>query len=37
MSYRNLLVAPYGVRKGIIERIDGEIAAHQDGGNGESG
>ena len=34
MSYRNLLVAPYGVRKGIIERIDGEIAAHQDGGNG---
>ncbi|MCB0938066.1 MAG: RNA degradosome polyphosphate kinase [Mycobacterium sp.] len=34
MSYRNLLVAPYGVRKGIIERIDGEIAAHRDGGNG---
>lgn len=34
VSYRNLLVAPHGVRKGIIERIDGEIAAHQDGGNG---
>ncbi len=34
MGYRNLLVAPYGVRKGIIERIDAEIAAHQDGGNG---
>src|SRR6476620_9432841 len=25
-SYRNLLVAPYGVRRGIIERIDGEVA-----------
>ncbi|MDI9899882.1 RNA degradosome polyphosphate kinase [Rhodococcus sp. IEGM 1409] len=25
-SYRNLLVAPYGVRRGIIERIDNEIA-----------
>ena len=34
MSYRNLLVAPYGVRKGIIERIEGEITAHRDGGNG---
>src|SRR5246127_2242350 len=30
-SYRNLLVAPRGVRKGIIERIDREIAAHVDG------
>lgn len=30
-SYRNLLVAPRGVRKGIIERIDREIAAHLDG------
>ncbi|MBY0286391.1 MAG: RNA degradosome polyphosphate kinase [Mycobacteriaceae bacterium] len=30
-SYRNLLVAPYGVRKGIIERIEGEIAAKQSG------
>ena len=25
-SYRSLLVAPYGVRRGIIERIEGEIA-----------
>ncbi|MFE5707011.1 RNA degradosome polyphosphate kinase, partial [Rhodococcus koreensis] len=24
--YRNLLVAPYGIRRGIIERIDGEVA-----------
>ncbi|OBG82411.1 RNA degradosome polyphosphate kinase [Mycobacterium sp. E802] len=30
-SYRNLLVAPRGVRKGIIERIDREIAAHHEG------
>ncbi|BBX36092.1 polyphosphate kinase [Mycolicibacterium mageritense DSM 44476 = CIP 104973] len=30
-SYRNLLVAPRGVRKGIIERIDREIAAHRSG------
>lgn len=31
VSYRNLLVAPHSVRKGIIERIDREIAAHRDG------
>ena len=30
-SYRNLLVAPYGVRKGIIERIEREIAAKKSG------
>jgi polyphosphate kinase len=24
-SYRSLLVAPYGVRRGIVERIEGEI------------
>jgi polyphosphate kinase len=30
-SYRNLLVAPYGVRKGIIERIEREIAATRGG------
>ncbi|MFZ2176554.1 MAG: RNA degradosome polyphosphate kinase [Rhodococcus sp. (in: high G+C Gram-positive bacteria)] len=24
--YRNLLVAPYGVRRGIVERIDAEVA-----------
>ncbi len=33
-SYRNLLVAPYGVRRGIIERIDKEIAATRDGAEG---
>jgi polyphosphate kinase len=30
-SYRNLLVAPYGVRRGIVERIEREIAAKRDG------
>ncbi|HET9117087.1 MAG TPA: polyphosphate kinase 1, partial [Pseudonocardiaceae bacterium] len=25
-SYRSLLVAPYGVRRGIVERIEGEIS-----------
>jgi polyphosphate kinase len=30
-NYRNLLVAPHGVRKGIIERIEREIAAALDG------
>ncbi|HEX2212676.1 MAG TPA: RNA degradosome polyphosphate kinase [Mycobacterium sp.] len=34
-SYRNLLVAPYGVRKGIIERIEREIAATRDGADGQ--
>src|SRR3954447_8959925 len=33
-SYRNLLVAPYGVRKGIIEGIEREIAATREGGEG---
>jgi polyphosphate kinase len=32
MEYRNLLVAPHGVRSGIIERIEREIAAHRTGG-----
>ncbi len=32
-SYRNLLVAPHGVRKGIIERIEKEVAAARDGGD----
>src|SRR4029078_5131445 len=31
VSYRNLLVAPYGVRRGLVERIDREIAANSDG------
>ncbi|AQT82922.1 RNA degradosome polyphosphate kinase [Mycolicibacterium litorale] len=34
LNYRNLLVAPYGVRRGIIERIDREIDAHRQSGNG---
>jgi len=33
-SYRNLMVAPYGVRRGIIERIEREIAATRDGAQG---
>ncbi|MBV8182528.1 MAG: RNA degradosome polyphosphate kinase [Mycobacterium sp.] len=34
LSYRNLLVAPHGIRAGIIERVNREIAAHQKTGNG---
>jgi len=34
VSYRNLLVAPNGIRKGIIERIEREVAAHKSGRNG---
>ncbi|BBZ23701.1 polyphosphate kinase [Mycolicibacter hiberniae] len=34
VAYRNLLVAPYGVRTGIIERIEREVAAHRDTGLG---
>ncbi|GJF10842.1 polyphosphate kinase [Mycolicibacterium cyprinidarum] len=33
-SYRNLLVAPYGVRRGIVERIEQEIAATREGAEG---
>ncbi len=33
-SYRKLLVAPLGIRKGIIERIEREIALHLEHGNG---
>ena len=33
-SYRNLLVAPHGVRRGIIERIEREAAATRSGGEG---
>jgi polyphosphate kinase len=33
-AYRNLLVAPYGVRRGIIERIEREIAATAEGAEG---
>ncbi|MEV3900734.1 RNA degradosome polyphosphate kinase [Mycobacterium sp. NPDC050551] len=31
VSYRNLLVAPNGVRRGIIERIEREVAAAREG------
>ena len=31
VSYRNLLVAPYGVRRGIIERIEREVDAARGG------
>ena len=34
LSYRNLLVAPHGIRVGIIERINREITAHQETGRG---
>jgi len=34
MTYRNLLVAPHGIRKGIIERIDREIEATRKGADG---
>lgn len=34
LSYRNLLVAPHGIRRGIIERVEREVAAHQETGNG---
>jgi polyphosphate kinase len=34
-SYRSLLVAPYGVRRGIVRRIEDEIEAHR-GGDGNA-
>ncbi|MCV7257343.1 RNA degradosome polyphosphate kinase [Mycobacterium shimoidei] len=34
LSYRNLLVAPQGIRTGIIERVEREIAAHRQSGDG---
>ncbi len=34
LSYRNLLVAPNGIRRGIIERVEREVAAHHETGNG---
>ncbi|MDF2824120.1 MAG: Polyphosphate kinase [Mycobacterium sp.] len=34
VSYRNLLVAPHSVRKGIIERIEREVAAAAEGAEG---
>jgi polyphosphate kinase len=32
-EYRNLLVAPHGIRTGIIERVEREIAAHSESGS----
>ncbi|MCV7379496.1 RNA degradosome polyphosphate kinase [Mycobacterium alsense] len=34
VSYRNLLVAPQGIRTGIIERVEREVAAHRERGDG---
>src|SRR5690625_2624932 len=34
VSYRTLLVAPSGIRAGIIERIDAEVTAHRGNGAG---
>jgi polyphosphate kinase len=34
LSYRNLLVAPHGIRVGIIERVNREIAVQRETGNG---
>ncbi len=34
LSYRNLLVAPHGIRTGIIERVEREVAAHRERGDG---
>lgn len=34
VSYRNLLVAPHGIRTGIIDRVEREIAAHREHGGG---
>jgi polyphosphate kinase len=31
LTYRNLLVAPHGIRSGIIDRVEREIAAHREG------
>ncbi|MDV7198153.1 RNA degradosome polyphosphate kinase [Rhodococcus kroppenstedtii] len=30
-NYRNLLVAPFGVRAGIVDRIEAEVRAHREG------
>jgi polyphosphate kinase len=34
LTYRNLLVAPHGIRSGIIERVEREVAAHREGADG---
>jgi polyphosphate kinase len=34
VSYRNLLVAPHGIRTGVIERVEREVEAHRERGGG---
>lgn len=34
VSYRNLLVAPHGIRRGLLDRIEREVEAHRAGGQG---
>ncbi|WP_081286378.1 RNA degradosome polyphosphate kinase [Mycobacterium asiaticum] len=34
LTYRNLLVAPHGIRTGIIERVEREVEAHRRGNDG---
>ena len=34
VSYRNILVAPHSIRTGIIERVEREVAANRETGNG---
>lgn len=34
VSYRNLLVAPHGIRRGLLDRIEREVEAHRTGGHG---
>ncbi|OBI47355.1 RNA degradosome polyphosphate kinase [Mycobacterium kyorinense] len=34
LTYRNLLVAPHGIRTGIIERVQREVEAHRESGGG---
>ena len=34
VSYRNILVAPHSIRAGIIERVEREVAANRETGNG---
>lgn len=34
LSYRNLLVAPHGIRRGLLDRIEREVEAHRAGKQG---
>jgi polyphosphate kinase len=35
VSYRNILVAPHSIRSGIIERVEREVVAHRERGDGQ--